>query len=84
MGGWSSDSKSNVAHMADDDFYSSEKSAVVVAFEEDGTCRLHYEDPQGGAVRLSAPIVSISCGVKKASDLGFSSSWDNCGQASER
>ncbi|HNP64872.1 MAG TPA: NADP-dependent isocitrate dehydrogenase [Woeseiaceae bacterium] len=29
MGAWSKDSKSHVAHMADGDFYSSEKSAVI-------------------------------------------------------
>ncbi|WP_148571193.1 NADP-dependent isocitrate dehydrogenase [Nocardioides caldifontis] len=44
MGEWSSDSKTNVAHMTADDFRSNEKSAVLA---KDDVLRIEHTDEQG-------------------------------------
>ena len=55
MGEWSSDSKTNVAHMTADDFRSNEKSAVV---EKAGSLRIELVPADGGGTR--APRCSRS------------------------
>ncbi len=53
MGAWSSDSKTNVAHMAADDFRSNEQSVVVKA---DGAVRIELETTDGTTTALRGPV----------------------------
>jgi isocitrate dehydrogenase len=55
MGAWSTDSKTNVAHMDGDDFRSTEKSAVIA---EDGTLRIELKGDDGSTtvLRESVPV----------------------------
>lgn len=57
MGAWSTDSKTNVAHMDGDDFRSSEKSAVVA---EDGALRIELvgDDGTTTVLRESVPVLA--------------------------
>ncbi len=57
MGAWSSDSKTNVAHMTADDFRSSEKSAVV---EAEGSLRIELTGDDGTTtvLRESVPVLA--------------------------
>jgi isocitrate dehydrogenase len=57
MGAWTSDSKTNVAHMSADDFRSNEKSAVV---ESDGTLRIELvgDDGTTTVLRESVPVLA--------------------------
>jgi isocitrate dehydrogenase len=57
MGAWSSDSKTNVAHMTADDFRSNEKSHVV---EADGSLRIEHVDEAGTTtvLRESVPVLA--------------------------
>jgi isocitrate dehydrogenase len=52
MGAWSADSKSRVAHMDDDDFYSSERSAICAS---QGSLRIEFES-QGGTTVLREAV----------------------------
>ncbi len=55
MGAWSADSKSDVVHMDDGDFYSSEQSAIVAA---DGNLRIELETADGTTVlRDAVPVL---------------------------
>jgi isocitrate dehydrogenase len=56
MGEWSSDSKTNVAHMTADDFRSNERSTVIGS---DGSLRieLHGEDGTTTVLRDSVPVL---------------------------
>ncbi|MFP5253712.1 MAG: NADP-dependent isocitrate dehydrogenase [Actinomycetes bacterium] len=56
MGEWSSDSKTNVAHMTADDFRSNEKSVVI---EKEGSLRieLHGDDGETTVLRDSVPVL---------------------------
>ncbi|MBL1321017.1 MAG: NADP-dependent isocitrate dehydrogenase [Methylophaga sp.] len=49
MGAWSSDSKSHVASMADNDFFANEKSVTIVS---DGNVRIELTDEAGKATIL--------------------------------
>jgi isocitrate dehydrogenase len=53
MGAWSSDSKSHVAHMADGDFYSSEKSVIVA---QAGDLRIEHLAADGSVSVLRAGV----------------------------
>jgi isocitrate dehydrogenase len=57
MGAWSADSKTNVAHMTDNDFRSTEKSAVVGAA---GTLRIELAGDDGTTtvLRESVPVLA--------------------------
>ncbi len=57
MGAWSSDSRTNVAHMTADDFRSNEKSVVV---EHDGTLRIELAGDDGTTtvLRESVPVLA--------------------------
>ncbi|HET7195570.1 MAG TPA: NADP-dependent isocitrate dehydrogenase [Nocardioides sp.] len=57
MGEWSSDSKTNVAHMTADDFRNNEKSTVV---EEDGSVRIELQGDDGSTtvLRESVPVLA--------------------------
>ncbi|MFE0096191.1 NADP-dependent isocitrate dehydrogenase [Streptomyces sp. NPDC059015] len=57
MGAWTSESKTNVAHMTADDFRSTEKSAVVA---EDGTLRIELVGDDGSTtvLRESVPVLA--------------------------
>jgi isocitrate dehydrogenase len=57
MGAWSSDSKTNVAHMESDDFRSTETSAVVA---EAGSLRIELEGDDGTTtiLRESVPVLA--------------------------
>ncbi len=57
MGAWSSDSKTNVATMGDDDFRSTEKSVVI---EADGTLRIELVGADGTTtvLRESVPVLA--------------------------
>jgi isocitrate dehydrogenase len=57
MGEWSSDSKTNVAHMTSDDFRSNEKSTVV---EADGSLRIELvgDDGTTTVLRESVPVLA--------------------------
>ncbi|MEY9840889.1 NADP-dependent isocitrate dehydrogenase [Streptacidiphilus sp. EB103A] len=57
MGAWSSESKTNVAHMVADDFRSTEKSAVIA---EDGTLRIELVGADGSTkvLRESVPVLA--------------------------
>ncbi|MCZ7461825.1 NADP-dependent isocitrate dehydrogenase [Streptomyces sp. WMMC940] len=57
MGAWTSESKTNVAHMTGDDFRSTEKSAVVA---EDGTLRIELVGDDGSTtvLRESVPVLA--------------------------
>jgi isocitrate dehydrogenase len=57
MGPWSSDSKTNVAHMTADDFRSDERSAVV---ESDGNLRIELVGADGTStvLRESLPVLA--------------------------
>jgi isocitrate dehydrogenase len=56
MGAWSSDSKSNVAHMESGDFYGSEVSAIVA---KDGSLRIEHVGTDGDVTVLkeSTPVL---------------------------
>ncbi len=57
MGAWSSDSKTNVAHMPTDDFRANEKSVVV---EKDGSLRIELvgDDGTTTVLRESVPVLA--------------------------
>ena len=57
MGAWSSNSKTNVAHMTDGDFRHSERSVVI---EADGSLRIELvgEDGQTTVLRESVPVLA--------------------------
>ncbi|MFJ3696091.1 NADP-dependent isocitrate dehydrogenase [Streptomyces sp. NPDC090052] len=57
MGAWSSESKTNVAHMDGDDFRSTEKSAVI---GEDGSLRIELAGDDGTTtvLRESVPVLA--------------------------
>ena len=57
MGAWSSDSKTNVAHMGADDFRSNEKSVVI---DGDGalTITLHGDDGSSTVLRDQVPVLA--------------------------
>jgi len=57
MGEWSQDSKTNVAHMAADDFRNNEKSTVV---ESDGSVRIELQGDDGSTtvLRESVPVLA--------------------------
>lgn len=57
MGAWSADSKTNVAHMTEDDFRSTEKSVVI---PEDGTLRIELVGDDGSTtvLRESVPVLA--------------------------
>ncbi|WP_314172637.1 NADP-dependent isocitrate dehydrogenase [Streptomyces winkii] len=57
MGVWSPESKTNVAHMDDDDFRSTEKSAIV---PEDGSLRIELAGDDGSTtvLRESVPVLA--------------------------
>ena len=57
MGAWSGDSKTNVAHMTDNDFRSSEKSAVIA---KDGSLRIELvgDDGDTTVLRESVPVLA--------------------------
>ena len=57
MGAWSSDSKTNVAHMDAEDFRSTEKSAVIA---EDGSLRIELVGADGTTtvLRESVPVLA--------------------------
>jgi len=57
MGEWSHDSKTNVAHMAADDFRNNEKSTVV---ESDGSVRIELQGDDGSTtvLRESVPVLA--------------------------
>jgi isocitrate dehydrogenase len=56
MGAWSRDSKSHVAHMGDEDFYSSEQSAIVASA---GNVRIVHTDTDGNetVLRDAVPVL---------------------------
>jgi len=56
MGEWSSDSRSNVAHMTTDDFRNNEKSVVI---EKEGPLRieLHGDDGETTVLRDAVPVL---------------------------
>ncbi|MBA0052397.1 NADP-dependent isocitrate dehydrogenase [Streptomyces sp. AJS327] len=56
MGAWSAESKTNVAHMDDDDFRSTEKSAVI---SETGSLRIELSGDDGSTtvLRESVPVL---------------------------
>ena len=53
MGKWSADSKSHVAHMADGDFYSSERSATM---GKAGELKIEFVGADGQAQALRGPV----------------------------
>ncbi len=57
MGAWSADSKTNVAHMTDNDFRSSEKSTVIA---KDGSLRIELvgDDGETTVLRESVPVLA--------------------------
>ena len=56
MGEWSSDSRTNVAHMTEGDFRSNEKSVVI---EKDGSLRIELVTDEGTEVlRESVPVLA--------------------------
>ena len=57
MGEWSSDSKTNVAHMTADDFRNNEKSTVV---QSDGSLRIELQGDDGSTtvLRESVPVLA--------------------------
>jgi isocitrate dehydrogenase len=57
MGKWSADSKTNVAHMTEDDFRANERSHVVRA---DGSLRIEHTDEAGTTtvLRESVPVLA--------------------------
>jgi isocitrate dehydrogenase len=71
MGAWTSDSKTNVAHMAADDFRATEKSAVMT---RDGSLRIELaaEDGSTSLLRASVPVVAgeiVDASVMRAAPL---------------
>ena len=69
MGAWSPDSKSHVAHMADGDFYSSEKSVVV---EQAGDLRIEHVAADGTVSVLRAGVPVLDNEVIDASVMSCS------------
>ncbi|MDJ0460138.1 NADP-dependent isocitrate dehydrogenase [Streptomyces sp. H27-C3] len=57
MGAWTADSKTNVAHMAADDFRSTEKSAVIAA-DDSLRIELAGEDGATTVLRESVPVLA--------------------------
>src|SRR5947209_73593 len=57
MGAWSKDSKTNVAHMTEGDFRTSERSVVI---ESDGSLRIEFvaEDGTTSVLRESVPVLA--------------------------
>ncbi|MGE0056880.1 MAG: NADP-dependent isocitrate dehydrogenase [Dehalococcoidia bacterium] len=57
MGAWSKDSKTNVAHMTDNDFFHSEKSVVI---EQDDTLRIELvaDDGTTTVLRETLPVLA--------------------------
>ena len=77
MGTWSGDSKSNVAHMDDNDFYGSEQSAIVA---NAGNLRIEHVDANGNINVLKAEtpvlqgeVVDATAMSRKALRAFFSS-----------
>ncbi|MFF7458114.1 NADP-dependent isocitrate dehydrogenase [Kitasatospora sp. NPDC008115] len=71
MGAWSADSKTNVATMGENDFRSTEKSAVVAA---DGALRIELvaEDGATTVLRESVPVLAgevVDASVMRAAEL---------------
>ncbi|WP_030544131.1 NADP-dependent isocitrate dehydrogenase [Streptomyces albus] len=71
MGAWSADSKTNVATMAENDFRSTEKSAVIA---EDGALRIELagEDGSVTVLRESVPVLAgevVDAAVMRAAAL---------------
>ncbi|MFI1952490.1 NADP-dependent isocitrate dehydrogenase [Streptomyces xinghaiensis] len=71
MGAWSADSKTNVATMAENDFRSTEKSAVIA---EDGSLRIELvgEDGSVTVLRESVPVLAgevVDAAVLRAAAL---------------
>jgi isocitrate dehydrogenase len=71
MGAWSSESKTNVAHMHDDDFRSTERSAVIA---HDGSLRIELagEDGTTTVLRQSVPVLEgevVDASVMRAAAL---------------
>ncbi|MCX4745626.1 NADP-dependent isocitrate dehydrogenase [Kitasatospora sp. NBC_01287] len=64
MGAWSSDSKTDVAHMTAGDFRSSEKSAVIA---EDGALRIELVAADGSTTVLRASVPVLAGEVVDAS-----------------
>ncbi len=59
MGEWSSDCKTNVAHMTSGDFRSNEQSVVI---EKEGTLRIELEPADGGDVEVLKESVPVEAG----------------------
>jgi isocitrate dehydrogenase len=57
MGAWTSESKTNVAHMTADDFRSSEKSVVIDA-DDTLTITLHGDDGTSTVLREQVPVLA--------------------------
>ncbi len=71
MGAWTSESKTNVAHMAGDDFRSTERSAVIA---RDGSLKIELaaEDGSTTVLRQSVPILAgevVDVSVMRAAAL---------------
>jgi len=64
MGAWSPDSKSQVAHMQEGDFFSSETSAIV---EKDGSLRIELESASGETTVLREAVPVLANEVVDAS-----------------
>jgi isocitrate dehydrogenase len=71
MGAWKSDSRTNVAHMAGDDFRSTERSAVIA---RDGALKIELaaEDGSTTVLRESVPVLTgevVDASVMRAAPL---------------
>ena len=64
MGAWSPDSKTNVAHMEGGDFFSNERSAVMVG---DGALRVELVADDGTTTELRPPVPVLAGEVVDAS-----------------
>ena len=69
MGAWTSDSKTNVAHMADGDFRSTETSAVI---SDPGSLRIELTAVDGMTIALRAPVPVLAGEVVDASVMRVS------------
>ncbi len=66
MGGWSSDSKSHVAHMESGDFYGSEKSCII---EQNSTVAIEFVSRSGESSLLKEEIALLEGEVIDASAM---------------
>jgi isocitrate dehydrogenase len=66
MGVWSSESKSNITHMADGDFYGSEQSHIM---ESGGDLRIEHVDESGNVLILKEQIAVIAGEVIDAATM---------------